>query len=144
MRSVLTRDADSDRFIYDREADKPVASAADLALQSELEGKLREALTGDYRAESLVELRYWRGTGGLTVLATVRAPQTLTAEDVQTLEQQLIDVMAQPLKLVVRTQVDAYADSSGFIAEFEPPAPPASAARPPAAVPQVGPVQPPS
>lgn len=120
VRSILTRDADASRFIYDPAPGPPLAQEA-IFLQAKLETLLQRELAG--RAAELLELRHFKGPP-LLVVAKLRAPVSFSPADARELEAALHQRLGEPLRLVLNTRVEGWADAEGYLPNFELPADP--------------------
>jgi uncharacterized hydrophobic protein (TIGR00271 family) len=136
VRSVLTRDADAEGFIYEPDKpEPPEVSPAEPALKKRLGEALRSQLRRRLPGAHLLEMRLLDGDGQKVLLATVRAPSTPQATDVAAIEADFRRHIDPRLRLVVRSQVGADTYSGGYLESFDP--------EQGDAVPQVAPTGPP-
>ncbi len=119
VRTILTRDADSERFIYADEATTRQPTAVELALQSALEGSIQTHLTGLPPGASLLELSSKQGAERLIVNAKVQAPRAITPAEVQALQHYLRLEVRMDLDLTVHTTVQATATAESYISESQ-------------------------
>jgi len=120
VRSIITRDADAERYIYEPQKVEPVLNPNRVILQAKLETLLRLSLQEDFTGAALNELKYWE-TEPLLIQATIRAPHGLSPGEVSRLERNLDSKLGRDTRLVVRTMVEAWADREGFITGLDPP-----------------------
>jgi uncharacterized hydrophobic protein (TIGR00271 family) len=120
VRTIQTRDADSDRFVL---ADKLTArpqSVSELAQQTLLETNLRTQLGKLLEGAELTELHFTQASAGLAVNATVTAPRIITAAEVGRLQAALRSSARADLRLTLKTIVQATADAQGYLHSDEP------------------------
>ncbi len=116
VRSLLTRDADADRYLYQPEAvaPKPLTGEA-LALHKRLERALTNQLTTRAPGAVLTEFRYRRHDGRLALLAVVQTPVALGAEQVAAMQTMLRRYVGPGVDLVVRWTMGADTGSEGYV-----------------------------
>jgi hypothetical protein len=121
VRTLQTRDADSDRYIYAEEAivRQPTADeiAMQLALASSISSQLAELVSGS----SLLELRYQVSAGRLVVNAAVQAPRAVTPGEVRQLQLGVRAEVSDTIDLTVRTSVQATATAEGYLNDQQTP-----------------------
>lgn len=113
VRSILTRDADAERYIYEPDT-SPALTPDAVFRQAKLETILRSELAERSGSAELVELRQRAGPP-LMVIATLRAPASLGPGEVEALQERLIKRLGQPLRLVLHTQVESWADAQAYL-----------------------------
>ncbi|MDH7479648.1 MAG: DUF389 domain-containing protein, partial [Syntrophomonadaceae bacterium] len=120
VRSVLTRDADSQRFIYEDEKGPQPLSGEALAFHQKLESTLEEQLQlWAPDGAQLVELRYRDLEEGLVVLASVRTPYIIQPSRVRGMETALREQVSPRLQLVVRSVLGAEVSSHDYLPGFD-------------------------
>lgn len=117
VRTILTRDADSERYIYTEESVAPQKSAAEVALRSQLENGLKPRLAEIVSGSSLQELSFERAADRLLVQASVQAPRAVTPGEVNRLQLGLRAEVASNIDLTVHTAVQATATAGGYLSE---------------------------
>jgi uncharacterized hydrophobic protein (TIGR00271 family) len=122
VRTVLIRDADSERYIYTEEAAVRQPSEADSALQLELEGSLKLHLAKLVSGCSLQELSFERAADRMLVNAAVQAPRAVTPGEVAQLQLNVREDVADNIELAVHTVVQATATAGGYLSEQAAPA----------------------
>ena len=122
VRSIITRDADAQRYIYAKQDELPAHAPNHMFTQAKMEILLRAALEKKFAGFVLSELSFWEADP-VVVHATVRGPRALGPEDASQLEKSLEKDLDNKVRLVLRTQVEALADPSGYLTEFIPPPP---------------------
>ncbi|MBI5446037.1 MAG: DUF389 domain-containing protein [Deltaproteobacteria bacterium] len=118
VRSVLTRDADAERYLYVPAGEPPPNEE-----ERELGRRLQDALTAQLRrhdrSATLVEHRFVRKDDRLLLLATVRVRTVLTPRQVSLVEKGLRRGVDPTIDLVVRSTVGADATRGGYLASFD-------------------------
>lgn len=116
VRSVLTRDADSQRFIYDPEPEKaPELTPAQIALRQRVTSVIQRRL-GRLPGASIVETQINEGRMMIAVEVTVEAPEPVRPETVEPIQTDLRKYVDARLLLTVRTRVVGVATAGGWIA----------------------------
>ena len=122
VRTIQTRDADSERFVYSEESSSLKPSAADLALQANLEASLIAGLPAVVSGSTLLELSFEQTKESLAVRATVQAPRAVTPGEVQILQHALKEEVSPDASLLVQTLVQATASADGYLSSQPAPA----------------------
>lgn len=120
VRSIITRDADAERYIYTQQSEVPTPRPEHIFMQAKLETMLRTALKNGYEGFVLSELSFWEGDP-LIVQMTARGPRALGPAEVKKLQTSIEKGAGGKVRLTLRTQVEALADQSGYLTEFNPP-----------------------
>jgi hypothetical protein len=118
VRSVLTRDADAERYLYAPEGHPP-PTEAEREFSRRLEKNLAAQLRSQDRSAALVEHRFFQKGDRLLVLATVRARAVLAPRHVSRLEKGLRRDLDPTTDLVVRSTVGADVSPGGYLSSFD-------------------------
>lgn len=120
IRSILTRDADADRYLYEPVKETPRLSERELRrrrrLQSALDNQLRLQIDGAYLAELQIEERGSR----LFVLATARTPSQLQPRHVEAVQEALRKYVHPRIDLVVRSLLGTDTTARGHTRRLRP------------------------
>ena len=119
VRSVLTRDADAQRYLYEPEEEPKVLVGTALKVHVRLEEALSNQLALAIPGARLLEFRYTQQDERLPVLAVVRAPRTFEPEQVLAIEAQLRRHVDARIDLVVRSQVGADTGPLGYVGDLD-------------------------
>lgn len=115
VRSVLTRDADSQRFIYDPEPEKaPELTPAEVALRQRVTSVIQRRL-GVLPGAAIVEIKVNGGPQTVDVEVTVEAPEPVRPEAVAPIQSDLVRFVDPRLRLTVRTHVVGVATAGGWV-----------------------------
>lgn len=115
VRCVITRDADSTGYLYEKEKPTKPLPGTDPALTTRLDGALRRQLARQITGAELSEFSYDRTNGRLVIRADARAPRVLTPFLVRRVERELQRYVDPSIVLIVHTSVEADAASSGYV-----------------------------
>jgi uncharacterized hydrophobic protein (TIGR00271 family) len=126
VRTILTHDADSTRYVYVPAASAPQPTPEQLAFQALLEGKIRQTLPGIIGGTVLTAVQFSPDSAGTQVTAQVTAPRTVTPGEVGKLQDALRAAVRPDIRLVVQTTVQASASAEGYVVAPPPPAAPPS------------------
>jgi TIGR00341 family protein len=119
VRSVLTRDADAQQFLYEpREEARPL-SESEAALRRRLEGALRRQAAAEVFGATLSELRFREDGGRLLVLAVVRTPESFRPGQVRRIQAALRQHVHPGIQLIVRSTVAADATAESILSGFD-------------------------
>lgn len=125
VRSVLTRDADAERYLYDT-----VGSPRPAPEERERSRRLERALASEVRragsGAALVELRVTPDGERTRVAATVRGPSVVGPRQVEQWQGALRRAVDSRVDLVVRSVVGADAGPRGYVSDFDAPLMPSS------------------
>lgn len=120
VRSVLTRDADAQQFLYAPKEEPEPLTGPDLALRRRLQGALERQIAARVPGAGLAEFRFAHRPGGrLLVLAVARTPRQFQPADAEAIERLLRDYVDPKTDLVLRSIVGVDAASSGFLTSFD-------------------------
>lgn len=118
VRSVLTRDADADRFLYEASEQahaEPGLEGAALEFHQELRRVLAHLATETVTSGSLVDVQQETRDGAIAVTATVRAPVAVGPDAVRRMQTVLRQEVDPRIRLMVNTQISATADDRSFV-----------------------------
>lgn len=124
-RSILTRDADAERYLYDeptvlkKELISPALTGEALAFHQQLDDALKRHIARVVAGASLSEFRYARHDQQLHVLAVVRTPQNFTPEQIHMVQTALQDEISSQLNLVIRSVVGIDVDTRGYLSSLD-------------------------
>jgi uncharacterized hydrophobic protein (TIGR00271 family) len=119
VRSILTRDADPQHYIYEAEKTPKRLTGEDLKFHVKLEQALRDQLKANVKGASLVEFRYVKKDGRLLLLAVVRTPQNIAPGQVSRMQGALRPLVDPTLTLVVRSMVGVDASDRIYLSDFD-------------------------
>jgi uncharacterized hydrophobic protein (TIGR00271 family) len=119
VRSILTRDATPQNYLYEAEKTPKRLTGEDLKFRAKLEQALRDQLRAKVKGASLEEVRYAKKDGRLLLLAVVRAPQNIAPRQVSRMQKALRPQFDPTLTLVVRSVVGVDASARGYLADFD-------------------------
>ncbi len=119
VRSILTRDATPQNYLYEAEKTPKPLTGEDLKFRAKLEQALRDQLRAKVKGASLEEVRYAKKDGRLLLLAVVRAPQNIDPRQVRRMQKALRPQFDPTLTLVVRSVVGVDASARGYLPDFD-------------------------
>ncbi|MDD3853698.1 MAG: hypothetical protein PHD40_08605, partial [Syntrophomonadaceae bacterium] len=119
VRSVITREADSTRYLYDDKDRTSKLNEAELIFHNKLMQTLREELKAYEPAINLIEFNYGTKDGVILVIAKIRTPYIFGPEQVKEVENSLQEKIYPDLKLIVRSVIGADATSEWYLGEYE-------------------------
>lgn len=119
VRSILTRDADADRYLYEPEKESRPLSGDDLALHRRLEGALKRHLGRHVEGALLSEFRFARRGERVLVLAVVRTPRVVVPAQTREIEAAFRQHIHPGIDLIVRSVVGAETASTGYLTGFD-------------------------
>ncbi|WP_054696909.1 TIGR00341 family protein [Syntrophomonas palmitatica] len=119
IRSVLTRDADAQRYLFAKPSASEALTGEALAFHQKLEGSIKISLKQVEPASQLLEYRYRENGDTIQALAIVRTPYTLRPDRVKLIERALNQQMDRKIELIVRSTIGADATSQWFLSEYE-------------------------
>lgn len=119
VRSVITREADSTRYLYDDKDRTSKLNEAELIFHNKLMQTLREELKAYEPAINLIEFNYGTKDGVILVIAKIRTPYIFGPEQVKEVENSLQEKIYPDLKLIVRSAIGADATSEWYLGEYE-------------------------
>lgn len=122
IRSIITRDADATRYLYqstEQEITKPLEAEA-MQVRQQLEKGLKQAVSKVVKGGSLLDFQYNESEERIQVLAVIQTPQNFSSRQVRTLQNHLQDTSDKKITLVVRSVVGIDMDENGFVVLEEP------------------------
>ncbi|SMF97366.1 TIGR00341 family protein [Methylomagnum ishizawai] len=122
VRSVLTRDADGDHYLYEADPkEKHGEQIAGEALEffKQLESALQTAIAAARKGAALLEFRYTQQEDGLFVLAVVSTPDNFTPKQVGKIQAGLQTGFNRPIRLVVRSVVGVDTGAEAYIPSLD-------------------------
>ncbi|MDQ7826013.1 MAG: TIGR00341 family protein [Candidatus Eremiobacteraeota bacterium] len=119
VRSLMTRNADSQRFLYEEKKEvKPLTGDA-LAFYKRLQLEITKEIGRQVKGSMLIEVRYREKDKRLVVLASVKTPVNFRPLDVKIIEKGLRKSITPRLDLVIRSTVGTDTSSSGYVYLFD-------------------------
>lgn len=119
VRSILTRDADSQRYLYEpKKETKPLTGEA-LKFHRRLEAALKNQIRQQQPGASLQEFRYRGVEGRLLILAVARTPQSIEPQQVKQVEAALRRYVHPKVELIVRSVVGADTSANYYLSDFD-------------------------
>ncbi len=119
IRSVITRDVNSTRYLYDEEDATSKLSNEELVFHNNLKVILEEELKSYEPAINLLEFNYSTKDDHLLVVAKIRTPLILGPRQVRKVETGLQNRIDPQIKLIVRSILGADATSEYYLGEYE-------------------------
>ncbi|MEN6348847.1 MAG: TIGR00341 family protein [Syntrophomonas sp.] len=119
VRSVITRDADANRFLYDEEAAGEKLSGEELTFHNNLEQTLKEELKTVEPAINLLEFNYGARDDILLIVAKIRTPVVFGPGQVIDVEKALQEKIDPRIKLIIRSELGADATSDWYLGEYD-------------------------
>lgn len=119
IRSLLTRDADANRYLYEEDKGEEPLEGDALEFHNLLQNALAAQLHQYEPAARVLELYYGDKGEELMVVASIRSPYTLGPDDVRVLESGLRDTVDERIMLLVRSTVGADASADYFLAGYD-------------------------
>lgn len=119
VRSVLTRDADAIRYLYESQQGV-IAPLTDekWVLHKTLEAALKQAIKRNVRGGLLLDFQESEIENTIEVLAVIQTPTNFSSKQVKLIQSELKKDVNDKVKLVVRSVVGTDMDENGFV---EPP-----------------------
>ncbi|MBI2877330.1 MAG: DUF389 domain-containing protein [Candidatus Tectomicrobia bacterium] len=118
VRSILTRDADAQRYIYEvKKEPEPLVGEA-LEFHQQLEIALKDQLKR-IEGTSLMKFHYAQRDGRLPLLAVVRTPRSIRPAQVRRIERALRRHVHPETDLIVRSIVGTDTAATGYLSDFD-------------------------
>lgn len=117
IRSIITRDADATRYLYETDEEnitKPLASE-ELELRESLQDNLNEAVKRIVKGGSLLDFQFSENDQAINLLAVIQTPQNFSSQQVRSLQSYLQKKVDKKIKLIVRSVVGTDMDEKGFV-----------------------------
>lgn len=123
IRSVLTRDADATRYLYDspEESVTQPLSLEELALHKKLEDALKSAIKANVRGGVLLDFQYTPVEDSIELLAVIQTPNNFSNKQVKLIQNLLNKETGTRVRLTVRSVVGTDMDENGFVMPEEMP-----------------------
>lgn len=123
IRSVLTRDADATRYLYDspEESVTQPLSLEELALHKKLEDALKSAIKANVRGGVLLDFQYTPVEDSIELLAVIQTPNNFSNKQVKLIQNLLNKEIGTRVRLTVRSVVGTDMDENGFVMPEEMP-----------------------
>lgn len=119
LRSVITRDVDATRYLYDEETTGAKLSGDELIFHTNLEGILKAELKALEPAVNLLEFNYGHKADMFLIVAKIRTPFVFQPEQVSKVEKVLQAEIDPEAKLIIRSVLGADATSDWFLGEYD-------------------------
>ncbi len=119
VRSVITREVDATRYLYDEKDRTSKLNEAELIFHNKLKQTLQEELKALEPAINLMEFNYGTKDGVILIIAKIRTPYIFGPEQVSEIENSLQEKIYPDLKLIVRSVMGADATSEWYLGEYE-------------------------
>lgn len=120
VRSVITRDADAQGYIYEEKEETEILTGEALEFHQKLDAALRKQILRRASSGSeLVEFRYAERGENLMVLAVVHTPYTIRPTQVSQIESVLREQIDPRIQLVVRSVLGADTSSDEYLPSFD-------------------------
>ncbi len=119
IRSIITRDVDATRYLYDEETVDTKLSGDELIFHTNLEKTLEEELKSLEPAVNLLEFNYGRKEDIFLIVAKIRTPFVFKPEQVRNIEKALQTKIDPQAKLIIRSVLGADATSEWFLGEYD-------------------------
>lgn len=119
VRSVITRDVDATRYLYDEKGASSKLSGEALLFHNQLETALKEELKASEPAVNLLEFNYATKNDIFLVVAKIRTPVVFGPAQVSQIEKGLQNRIDLHTKLIIRSVVGADATSDWYLGEYD-------------------------
>ncbi len=120
IRSIITRDADSTRYLYNEKEASQLSGDA-LLFHTQLEKALTDELKAIEPAANLLEFNYARQDDNLVVVARIRTPVVFGPERVKQLEKGLQNKIDSRIRLVIRSVLGADSTADWYLGNYNDP-----------------------
>ncbi|MCE1247336.1 MAG: TIGR00341 family protein [Firmicutes bacterium] len=118
IRSILSRDADAKRFLYESDKKEPEMTNEQLLFYNILEQNLKKSIQSMVDGATLTEFRYSGEKGEILVIADVRSPRVFNKKDVAKIEKKLKKTVSPGIFLIIRTTVGGNSSSEGYVIDL--------------------------
>ncbi|PKM76105.1 MAG: TIGR00341 family protein [Firmicutes bacterium HGW-Firmicutes-15] len=119
VRSIITRDVDATRYLYDEKAANIQLSGDKLFFHTQLEKTLKEELKTSEPAVNLLEFNYAPQNDIFLVIAKIRTPVVFGPEQVSQVEKGLQNRIDPRIKLIIRSVLGADSTSDWYLGEYD-------------------------
>lgn len=118
VRSVLTRDADAMRYLYEPQQSVMPLTDEKWVLHKTLEAALKKAIKKNVKGGMLLDFQESETENTIEVLAVIQTPMNFSSKQVKLIQSELKKDVNDKVKLVVRSVLGTDMDENGFV---EPP-----------------------
>ncbi len=115
VRSVITKEADDERFLYEKTEEAQLLEGPDVELLRKLEEVLTAELEKNVKGAVLNEVQFRRDEEGLLVFAVTRTPFTISPRTVKKIERRLQTDVEPDLRLIVRSIVAGDVSADDYV-----------------------------
>ncbi|ADI01413.1 conserved hypothetical protein [Syntrophothermus lipocalidus DSM 12680] len=115
VRSVITKEADDERFLYEKTEEAQLLEGPDVELLQKLEEVLTAELEKNVKGAVLNEVQFRRDEEGLFVFAVTRTPFTISPRTVKKIERRLQTDVEPDLRLIVRSIVAGDVSADDYV-----------------------------
>ncbi len=121
IRSILTRDADATRYLYESQegAVTQALNSEELALHKSLENTLKNAIKAHVKGGVLLDFQYTALEDSIELLAIIQTPNNFSNKQVKFIQNQINKEVNPRVKLIVRSVVGTDMDENGFVTPKE-------------------------
>lgn len=119
VRSVLTRDADKSRFIYEEDTWQKPLSGPELDFHNRLETAVKNQLYIIEPGARLLEMYYGEKNGALLVLLEIRSPTLLGPEQVRDMETALQEQIDESIRIIARSSLGADSSADYYLGGYD-------------------------
>lgn len=114
IRSTITRDADSERYLYE----ETNLSADEIVLSQKIKEKLNANLIKISKNYKLVDFKYFKEKEDIILFALIYTPKIIESKNVKNIESSINKAFKIKSKLIIRCIVGQDVGSSGYINNF--------------------------
>lgn len=118
VRSVLTRDADAMRYLYEPQQSVMPLTDEKWVLHKTLEAALKKSIKKNVKGGMLLDFQESETENIIEVLAVIQTPMNFSSKQVKLIQSELKKDVNDKIKLVVRSVLGTDMDENGFV---EPP-----------------------
>jgi hypothetical protein len=121
VRSVLTRDADASRYLYES-TEKEITKTPnqdEVMLRKNLQDVLKKSIKENTNGGILLDFQYTAHDNMIDLLAVIQTPQNFSNQQVKTIQNQLKEAEPRVTRLVVRSVVGIDMDENGTVVPLE-------------------------
>lgn len=117
IRSILTRDADATRYLYETQEGTvtQALNSEELVLHKKLESALKNTIKVHVKGGVLLDFQYTALEDSIELLAVIQTPNNFSNKQVKSIQNQLNKEVDSPVKLIVRSVVGTDMDENGFV-----------------------------
>ncbi len=116
VRSIITLDADGEKFIYQKKA---TLKPEDITkLEKKLEVSLKKELI-KFKGSSLMEWHYVKEKNKILLYAVIQTPYGIKTKDIKNMEKNLNKSNSANIELIIRMIEGSYMNSKGYMNDFD-------------------------